>query len=726
MQTELTNQRTIPSAFRQKLVPPNHNGLVTSGGSSDIHLPADLVGGFARLCNRYPLLIIGGLWPFVLLTPHLPGIPRPSVGGLPWRQELGLAVLLALTLGLLFLRRRQNSTIRIERPSFLIGATLALFVIWTSLSAFWSTNGYAAVHLAMQWTIYLVFFLAMSSVAKNRRLLHSSFVALAGIVCVLAIACAIESWFGAPLTDGNLRNDLKPILRGSGGFGEIMAMAAILFASLSLHVNRRRIALACGVTAMLGWLATLQSLERSPFVGALAGFTLLIVGTAIVRFRLRQSSKRLLLLTGALTCILLLQAMPFLGGSASGSTSTVTRLGQNLVTDNNTRVRFLFWGVGLEMLRAHPFLGVGGNNYEAAFPVARARFAANHPGSSLVGMNEQFLNVYAHNEYLQLLAELGLIGFALFVVLCLGFVVNFWHALKHRKQSVPVLGAGGAMLAFALSSGASSSSFRYFGGGLLFFFAAAIINRVSTPHISSPASSTVRLKPPFTLSPRLSRVASFSLVAVMLLVVSVFSVQAIGTILHGLAQSNTEPAHVERYYRASLKVLPSSPATHFTYGLWLYGQKRASEAVLHLTYAVERGFNSSICYAYLAGAQESAGSPLAAEQTLANAVRVYPVSVFLLVRHSVSLERAGRPKESDIEFAKALSLNPRVARGWKQLIVNDIDAALDAARQDTTIALPGELLPEGAVFEVLQENEQRFPASANKGWRARMRAQKPL
>ena len=37
--------------------------------------------------------------------------------------------------------------------------------------------------------------------------------------------------------------------------------------------------------------------------------------------------------------------------------------------------------------------------------------------------------------------------------------------------------------------------------------------------------------------------------------------------------------------------------------------------------------------------------------------------------------------------------------------------------------MPGELYPEAAVFQVLQENEQRFPEAVHTGWRARMRAQ---
>ena len=117
---------------------------------------------------------------------------------------------------------------------------------------------------------------------------------------MLASSCAIESWFGAFLTDGNLRSDLKPILRGSGAFGEIMAMAAILFAGLALHVRRPSRALLCGVTALLAWLATLQSLERAPLLGAFAGFLLLIAVSAVGTLGNWRRLCRLLLLIGAL------------------------------------------------------------------------------------------------------------------------------------------------------------------------------------------------------------------------------------------------------------------------------------------------------------------------------------------------------------------------------------------------------------------------------------------
>jgi O-antigen ligase len=722
MQSEFTIERALRDAFLKESVRTNPDHLEgRPDGTSAKRPPVDKVAGLARLCFRHPLFLIGALWPLVLLAPHVPGIPRPSIGGLPWRQELGLCLLLTVALGLLIKRGQSNKIARIDRPTLPLIFAFGTFACWTLTSAAWANNSYAAIHLGLQWTIYLVFFFLMNSLLRNPKLIRASVIALAGVIWVLAIACAIESWFGAPLTDGNLRSDLKPILRGSGGFGEIMAMAAILFAALSLHSNRRSRAVVFGATAIAGWLATLQSLERAPFVGALAGFCLLIAGTLIVRPLGRRPWARLGLIVGALGLVLFFQSLPLsTSGPHTAATSTVGRFSQDLSADISTRARFLFWGVGLEMARAHPLIGVGANNYDAAYANARAQFSARYPTSSLVGVNEHLLVGFAHNEYIQLLAELGGVGLLLFVVFSLMLVASLWRALKLRSHILPALGAGGAMLAFAVSSGASGSSFRYFGGGLVYFFAAAILTRIAAG--AHPSSSDKPKNPVYLRG--FSRLAVLPGLCVVMLIATCFmSVQGAGTVLFGLAQANAEPAKAESYYHSSLRVSPASPATHFGYGIWLYNNRRWAEAVTHLSYATANGFNSSICYAYLAGAADSAGDLAAAERTLATAVRVYPASIFLRVRHATALARNGRVAESKEAFSKALLLDSRAARGWQQLIDNDIDAAYQAAKQDPTIALPGELYPEAAVFQVLQENEQRFPAAVHTGWRSRMRAE---
>jgi tetratricopeptide (TPR) repeat protein len=201
-----------------------------------------------------------------------------------------------------------------------------------------------------------------------------------------------------------------------------------------------------------------------------------------------------------------------------------------------------------------------------------------------------------------------------------------------------------------------------------------------------------------------------------------FAMRAAGATLRGLAQSSADRGRAERLYRAALGWDASSAQAHYSFGSWLYAQGRAAESLPHLRYAVAGGLNSSLCYAQLAAAETLAGEAAAAVRTLAEAARAYPRSVFLRVRHAAALARAGRASEAEVEMRQALLLDSRAARGWHELIENDIDAAAAAARRDPAVAPPGQLQPSEAVFVVLDEHERRSPGVARTGWRARVRS----
>jgi predicted Zn-dependent protease len=189
------------------------------------------------------------------------------------------------------------------------------------------------------------------------------------------------------------------------------------------------------------------------------------------------------------------------------------------------------------------------------------------------------------------------------------------------------------------------------------------------------------------------------------------------------AAQTADAASAERFYRTALAVNPLNPSTHYQFGTWLFNRGREYEAVPHLRFAVERGFNASTCFAYLAGAESNSGQEESAVRTLAGAVRVFPRSVFLRARHAAALARVGRVREAELEMRTAVLLDSRAAHGWRKLIDDDIDAASAAARRDPwTYATPGELQPDEAVFAVLKENEKRFPEATRTGWRAHMGA----
>ena len=309
-----------------------------------------------------------------------------------------------------------------------------------------------------------------------------------------------------------------------------------------------------------------------------------------------------------------------------------------------------------------------------------------------------------------------------------------WRALRYSTSPL-VPGAVASLAVFAVSSGASAVSFRWFGSGLIFFFAAALVShfaRATTHTKPSAAFKSAAFESAafesrataFKSSPvarSLARRGHAFGFAAALVVFALMCVQATNVLLLAEAQASGG-ARAERLYRAALSLNPLDAATHYNYGSWLLASKREREAVPHLAFALARGFHTSTCYEYLAGAQSNAGDAESAERTLAEGVRVYPRSVFLRARHASALARVGRNDESELEMRAALLLDSRAARGWRRLIDEDIDAAIAAATRDRDLPMPGELQPDDAVFAVLEENERRFPAAVTSGWRARMRS----
>jgi O-antigen ligase len=694
---------------------------------------------FARMFMKEPLSAVGLLWPLALLAPFAPGLPRPDNGGLTWRQEGAVALLLAVTFTLLLRRLHSSARTRVAHArtnadhnlfarlnghaqSALL-LSLAGFVLWAAVSMLWASNLFAALHYVLSWTTYLLFFFAARRVAESPRLLRASLATLAAVVVVISVA-NIVGYYGS--TDSLMRQN---------GLGEPVAVSIPLFAALALRVRRRSSALLCGAAATLGWLSMLEIAERAPFFGVLAGLVL-VAAFMLARpcFRPRTSLRAFTLAAAFVACLALQYVpSPF---AQSRHQTVLARVNQTSTVEINTRARLLFWGVAVEMWRARPLTGVGAGGYGSSFPQARAAFAERRPDSPLVEINEQYLNAVAHNEYLQILSELGVVGLALFTVFGSALVWAAWRAL--RVASSPLVpGAVASLAVFAVSSGASAVSFRWFGSGLMFFFAAALVARFAlaprrpgadAQRDASRSPESMAHAQAFTLSiPSTTNARpayALGLVAA-LVVLSAMCLQATNILLLASAQASPEPARAEKLYRTALRFNSLDPATRFNYGLWLYGQKREREALPHLRFAVARGFHTSTCYEYLAGAESNAGDMDAAERTLAEAVRVYPRSVFMRVRHAAALARLGRTPEAELEMAAALLLNSRAARGWRRLIDDDIDAAIAANKSDPDAsAMPGELQPADGVFAVLQENERRFPGAVSTGWRARIRSVK--
>jgi putative inorganic carbon (hco3(-)) transporter len=104
--------------------------------------------------------------------------------------------------------------------------------------------------------------------------------------------------------------------------------------------------------------------------------------------------------------------------------------GVHITPENYALVeRFAHWQAALNMATAHPWLGVGFGNYEIAYPA-----------HSL--MNWELALGHAHNYYLNVLAETGMIGLAAYLVLWVGIVMLTWRSRRHPDPFARLIAVG--------------------------------------------------------------------------------------------------------------------------------------------------------------------------------------------------------------------------------------------------------------------------------------------
>ncbi len=657
-----------------------------------------------RRSIRHPLCVLMCFWPAAMLTPFLQRTQAP-VFTLPFlRQDFLLATLLAFTFALLIRRHFFGSSPitpkfwPLERLDYLATFALALFIAWSVVSASWAIDSPAAFYYAAKWVGLTLFFILVFLAAFQRTLLHLSIYSLGFVVCVVGLICISDAWFN-PLAE----------LQQFAGFGEPQAMAAPLFAALALRLRRTRSSLLCAATAALAWSGMLHMQQRAALIGASVALFALVIGSITFPQYRPRNRKRVLMVCAIFALATLLQAVPprFLHEDPSPSVfaktgSTLTLTSGGLSTDDNVSVRLLLWSIAFEMWRANPMTGVGANNFEAAYAESRRAFVASNPSSPLLNDREDMLAKRAHNEYVQMLAELGLPGLLLFLVFCLILATAAWRAVRSSRNPL-ALGATCSLIAFALGSGASSASFRWFMSGLIFFFAAALVFRFASSHVDE-TDVVPTTRPGFVWNN-----AAVLTMAVLALAFLAFTGRQVAvTSLRQAAQGATSEQSAQRLFGAALRLHKGDAETHFAYGMWFYTQRRYAEAVPHLRHAVARGFIDAGSYSILASAEAGSGNAEAAVATMAAAESIYPRSLYVRVRHAMALSEAQSEARARHKFAEATEMDGRKAHGWWYILNCGRRCASRAAREDPeNIAIASELTPLPIVEVAFLESEVR-------------------
>ena len=219
------------------------------------------------------------------------------------------------------------------------------------------------------------------------------------------------------------------------------------------------------IAGLMG-VALVMTASRGGIISLVAEILFLVVVTAIWRKpserRRVRKSHRLKRVAGRLGMAGALLFGLFLGVILLGGEFSINRFIDSVNTDDPTTGRAHFWAVTVDIIKAHPFLGTG----LGAFGVIYTRYDSR---------NGLYRLEQAHNDYLQILSDAGIVG----ATLALIFVVLLFYKALSRARSRDDFRRGVALAALSGCFGVLVHSFFDFtlhttSNALLFLVLAAI------------------------------------------------------------------------------------------------------------------------------------------------------------------------------------------------------------------------------------------------------------
>jgi tetratricopeptide (TPR) repeat protein len=363
----------------------------------------------------------------------------------------------------------------------------------------------------------------------------------------------------------------------------------------------------------------------------------------------------------------------------------------------------------VEIIRAHPLLGVGAGNFGLEVNTYRKIFSDKDPNSVLLAQAEMETPERAHNEYIQIETELGIVGGVIFLWFLIGIAIMAIRSLAMRgHMPIHLFACWLGIAMFLLSSIVTSYSFRLIQNGFVFF----VVLAIGVTILARRAQATEDSKTISTGSPKL--LYAFGAAACLLLG-ALSAVRMASAAYTVKANSIDGMGSAIQVYDLAMSIDNENPEAPYFLGLRLLQEGRYSEAATYLQRSIDIGKARSPDYSYLATAQSLAGDLEGAVRTQADAVRMYPRSTFVITRYASVLDAAGQHEESAKQVARAQALNKRAANSWWSLMHSGgrVTSELAFKNKDDYMEVM-DLKPFECIFAVVDERDILFPNERQK------------
>jgi putative inorganic carbon (hco3(-)) transporter len=349
---------------------------------------------YACKSENFAFYMISGYIIFSYLRPH---VIYPALNFFPWTQAFIIG-------GLIYAISKKLIRFQSTHMSVLLFAFSCIISTFTSFDPNMSSGQLSTVFI---WLLEVIFFTSCVTTRNQFRLA----IILFFIVFFKISLFGAKTWIqrGFAFKDYGIAGP-NGFFENSGELSLVMAMIVILSLSfLSAHKNVNKLYYLLPITAIMTVLAASSR-----------GCQLALATGLILYFLIKGKFSIKYILAGMLIGYIGFQLLP------EGQKKRFSSAGE----DNTSVSRLTYWKAGLKMLDEHPIVGVGFRGFPEYF---HKHYHYMIPEGQSWGMRREV----AHNTMIEVLSELGIIGFIAYMYMyLLVFKLNARTRKMLRDQKV--------------------------------------------------------------------------------------------------------------------------------------------------------------------------------------------------------------------------------------------------------------------------------------------------
>jgi len=390
---------------------------------------------------------------------------------IPFGQSLGIGIreilLLSVAIGMILSRMVRRGDVsppsfRLFYPELIFGSTILISILFSQYRDL-------SLSLSTYVPIGFLFFFAVQDIAITQSAFRRIFITLSLVVFLLGLDGIYQYWIGKSLLTGS--SLFADRVKGSLPHPNDLALIPILlpFSITLLLQERSRIVKGIILISIIPALVTvILSQSRNAWFG-------LAIGLGVFLFR-KQARKTLIVLV-CIVLILFSAALYFDLGNVQQRLNTFMNI--------TSETRIGIWLVAVEMFKESPLLGKGLHTFgEFYLPyIEKIQLPQGY-------IPEIAVIPWAHNLYLEILAESGLVGFVGFMapILAIGSILRKFVRKQSGNQEKMFAYVLTASLLTFLCMGLFDLTFLKDWVLLIFLLLTAMIARL--PMLTSSASET--------------------------------------------------------------------------------------------------------------------------------------------------------------------------------------------------------------------------------------------